>query len=1432
MNYRFFLVLFAMASTLLVDVIPTAAQSWTFRDIPAEDDYAPWALNCVACSADGSVIVAGSFGGPICVSTNWGSTWQTNSPDEEWNSVASSADGTKLVGVCTYTEETNGYGDSTIFTSSDSGVTWTAQNWTTDTNHFINWVCVASSADGTKLLALATPEGGFSSSDPASANIGIYLSTDSGVTWQLSGAQIPTNSWEAVASSADGSTLAAAGFYVDFALDEDIQSIYVSRDSGATWVPGNAPNVNWNSIAMSADGSKMVAVTRAPAGGQIYTSADYGATWTLQSNAPSQPSGWDAVASSADGTKLVAGGADSNGRIYTSPDSGVTWFSTNNEPTVRGIKYSGWMAVASSSDGLNLAAVPYTLSDIYTLQAPLYATISATPARVQTSNTVQVVMSMANNGTDSLSSVQLNGPMIFTGTGGVSPAGSVGPASVSLAPGTSVSFTNLYKATNYGTVTFSGSVAGTGAGGVLTSPVATSGVVQIAPLGDLLIKLASQTNAPYAGAGIYQTVPIGSQIATSTVESNEPAQFSVEIVNHETTPQNYTLVAVAASNPGWNFKYLLASQDVTSSLESFGGMQLPTLAPGASLLLAATMTPTNVADGTQEGVVFTLGLASDPTLTLDSVQEVAVIAQVPLSVTLHRVQASGFTSTSIYAGMADNTAPLQLVSDFNVLGKQPQIFGGLVADDVTPLLIEVQAATNDLIPFPSGRTFGVNLTITDGGALNGSQPGDTLQVLDPATGKWGTSATFTLFPTNTTAYLWVAPLNSDDVQLETGEQQLQANVQIIDNTSYTTAAELPFAIRKPPVFLVHGYNTDGQWGQDFKDILSTTRPMTTDGDPDNFVVTILYGQGTVPGYAINMVAPVLQNTADSLADCAELASNSIAAAENLILTNWAMTQVDVVAHSQGGLLARMLCSANANNAIIEPFRNAGNFYRGRFHRVITIGSPHNGTLLLYYLLSLNQNVNIDNALNRTLTSITALGAVYAAVAQEKFNPFGEQIQDLNNPSAGGNWYPDPAAQFHLIRPVIDDGLSPAQGDTTQAYILLSLATTGGGLSVIPRGSDGVVDYDSMGANVPPYPVAPNVYDIPAINSISHAEPVTLFGAQSAETESTVIAQHVIDALDQNGAEPAANTQFGSFPVPPLLGPSVKQEIDNYAANPIYIGPTSLIATQTTTNVKSKIPNGSPHPDGNSENSYTYYLNFPGDETPGGNVQWVVEVYGTNGVTTDGISYTVQGTNDDEITVDVTNGLVGDVVLYAYYQNLSNQVVLASAQLVVSQSPEGASLTGIGLLPYNPSLPIGTSVPIQLIAEYSDGTSSMRYITADSVTAVSSNPSVVSVTNSIQWQLLSAGTAQVVVNWSGFSVTNEVTAFVSTSTSPSLALTNNAGNLTLSWPLWASGFTLESTTNLNSSSDWQPVTLPPTTNSQQLHLTMPVSTEAQFFRLER
>jgi len=156
-------------------------------------------------------------------------------------------------------------------------------------------------------------------------------------TWTPSGS---SHSWLDVASSADGSIIAAVG--------QNMQ-IHVSGDGGVSWT-ATGPSKYWTGITMSDDGMKMVA-TAYGTSGQIYTSTDSGATWTARDSARN----WQDIASSADGTKLVA--VEDN-KIYTSTNSGVTWTPRANTALGR-----LWQ-VASSADGGRLLALEIGL-EIY-----------------------------------------------------------------------------------------------------------------------------------------------------------------------------------------------------------------------------------------------------------------------------------------------------------------------------------------------------------------------------------------------------------------------------------------------------------------------------------------------------------------------------------------------------------------------------------------------------------------------------------------------------------------------------------------------------------------------------------------------------------------------------------------------------------------------------------------------------------------------------------------------------------------------------------------------------------------------------------------------------------------------------------------------------------------------------------------------------------
>lgn len=303
-------------------------QSWSQTSAPS--NY--W--SCIACSADGAKVVA--LGGwSIYLSTNSGLTWEAKvAPTGPWLCASSSADGDRLVAA-----QDDDFVQLLVYASTNSGADWLLANSMGYTRG------LGSSADGGRVVRVESPRASHN------ANVGnIYSSTNGGIDWITTSA--PLLRWQAVACSAEGSKL-VAGCY---GSDSGGGLIYCSTNFGANWNPTTSPLKVWSALASSADGTWLVAAAHYDAGGynfpgSVYVSGDAGLSW--YSSTPSAY--WSGVACSSDGKQVVAVAGElafATGPIYSSDDWGATWTS-NNAPIL------SWSSVAGSADGATRFATAY-----------------------------------------------------------------------------------------------------------------------------------------------------------------------------------------------------------------------------------------------------------------------------------------------------------------------------------------------------------------------------------------------------------------------------------------------------------------------------------------------------------------------------------------------------------------------------------------------------------------------------------------------------------------------------------------------------------------------------------------------------------------------------------------------------------------------------------------------------------------------------------------------------------------------------------------------------------------------------------------------------------------------------------------------------------------------------------------------------------------
>ena len=215
-----------------------------------------------------------------------------------WSAVAISSSGQYQLAACTLI-------DGILYTSSDFGITWTAAG-STPTN--VNWSSV--SVAGTGQFQTACVSGG-----------GIYYSTNYGAAWTQSTAENIT--WQAVSVSRDGEEQTACVYG---------GGIYTSSNYGATWTQSSIPLLeNWSSVSLSSTGKYQTACVGNVNGG-IYTSSNYGVSWAAvpTSGTGSAPTAnWVSVSVSATGQYQTACIDNEDTytipSIYTSSDYGATW---------------------------------------------------------------------------------------------------------------------------------------------------------------------------------------------------------------------------------------------------------------------------------------------------------------------------------------------------------------------------------------------------------------------------------------------------------------------------------------------------------------------------------------------------------------------------------------------------------------------------------------------------------------------------------------------------------------------------------------------------------------------------------------------------------------------------------------------------------------------------------------------------------------------------------------------------------------------------------------------------------------------------------------------------------------------------------------------------------------------------------------------------
>jgi hypothetical protein len=279
-------------------------------------------------SGDGKTVYASSFNGwQVLKSTDNAQTWSvlTGAP-RRYNILATSYDGTKVLGSRAATATYTGVSKNNACISTDGGSTFTDIT-TIGVDQDISYSGIISQNGSVMFIASYT---------------GIWKSTNGGTSWSSSTAAIGTGYGVITSCSADGSIV----YYVDGSPGY----IYTSSNTGTSWNQRTSPGSRyWTSIVCSTDGLTAYAAVGYDSV-QLYKTIDGGANWTAISSSGTHT--FNSINCSRDGQQVLATTNDYDGiSTYTytviySSNGGSTWSTLYSGSDTAG---SAWVATTGKS---------------------------------------------------------------------------------------------------------------------------------------------------------------------------------------------------------------------------------------------------------------------------------------------------------------------------------------------------------------------------------------------------------------------------------------------------------------------------------------------------------------------------------------------------------------------------------------------------------------------------------------------------------------------------------------------------------------------------------------------------------------------------------------------------------------------------------------------------------------------------------------------------------------------------------------------------------------------------------------------------------------------------------------------------------------------------------------------------------------------------
>lgn len=240
---------------------------------------------------------------------------------------------------------------------------------------------------------------------------------------------------------------------------------------------------------------------------------------------------------------------------------------------------------------------------------------------------------------------------------------------------------------------------------------------------------------------------------------------------------------------------------------------------------------------------------------------------------------------------------------------------------------------------------------------------------DPNGNNQDVYGSFSSLPPSSSNVITISYNHPQYIESETNGNYI--HIELVEIATGDVKETIPLALYNPPVLLVHGLGANGEAFKELQEYLQSEFYY-----PEELTFSVDYKSTNDEEFFVN--EPVIPKHTDGII-------------KEAIINHYSVGEVDIVAHSMGGILSRIYLQSN--------------YYLNEINKLITVNTPHSGTQLPNYLLDPNSAAIIPQLVCTILFLLDSDASCFDGAVEDLRVNSNAILNDLNGDNLNFNVVP-------------------------------------------------------------------------------------------------------------------------------------------------------------------------------------------------------------------------------------------------------------------------------------------------------------------------------------------------------------------------------------------------------------------------------------------